>query len=80
MQEITYKMLSDLQEVHLSNSKISVNRVMLQNSKKIILEPIDSLLVQLHIVNDQDQVVASLSVGSNERLLINEKWSYIEKV
>lgn len=80
MKEITFKNLTTIGEISLPDSEVFVNRVRLMNAKKIKCKDIESMLVKLSIFDDKDVLIASLSVGSTERLLVNDEWSYIERV
>ncbi|KAB2336574.1 hypothetical protein F7731_09405 [Cytobacillus depressus] len=80
MKEITFENLTNMVEVSLSDSELFVNRVRLTNAKKIQFKDIESMLIKLSVLNDKDELIASLSVGAHERLLVNEGWSYIERV
>lgn len=80
MKEVTFKELNLLEQISIADQSVAVNDLLLMDIDKIEIVPVDELLTYLEFKNATNQLIASLSVGSTERLLVNSDWSYIKKV
>ena len=80
MREVAFQSLSNLENVVLEDKGVVVNRVNLVAAKKINIEKDEQCgSIHLKILSENNDILATVSIGSHQRLLASENWSYIER-